>query len=58
MSLLHVLAAKTDFIVNHFIVIVGVQVAHSILTLALGHSRVKIPLLGAVSLQTLSTGSP
>jgi hypothetical protein len=43
---------------HHFIVIVGVQVAQSIFTLALVHSRVKIPLLGAVSLQTLSTGSP
>ena len=43
---------------HHFILIVGVQVAQSICTLALLHSRVKIPLFGAVSLQTLSTGSP
>ena len=39
-------------------VIVGFQLLQSILTSALDHSRVNMPLFGAVSLQTLSTGSP
>ena len=38
---------------------VGFQLPQSICTVALDHSRVKTPLLGAVSLHTLlSTGSP
>ena len=41
----------------HFILIVGVQVLQSMEMLAFVHSRVKTPLLAAVSLHT-SVGSP
>ena len=42
----------------YFHAIVGSHVLQSMDTFALDHSRVKMPLFGAVSLQTFSSGVP